>query len=343
MHRRPFALAAAFVLVAGILSVPIVHAAGRPACLVSNERTGFGARSLQVGIDAAAPDDTLVVKGSCVGSSTITESLTLKGVSNRAFGPAILDGGDAGQVLHIRVNGTVTIIGLTITNGTAFAGGGIEIEPTGTVTLIESTVTGNTATEGGGIFNFGSALTLVDSVVSANSASSGGGIAATRASVTLDGTSSVDHNTATSSGGGIVNVTSEAVTLNNRSSVHDNIAGEGGGIYNGDASTTLNDAGSIYDNTAVSGGGVYNFKGWVALSGTSSIRSNTASGNGGGVFNILFSSLMLADDSSIHDNAAGNHGGGVYCGAVALADAGTIVFNTPDDWYAASPTTDCID
>lgn len=64
---------------------------------------------------------------------------------------------------------TVTLQGLTITNGDADSGGGID-NAGGTVTLDTSTVTGNTSPRGAGIFNDGGTLTLHASTVSRNAA-----------------------------------------------------------------------------------------------------------------------------------------------------------------------------
>ena len=162
--KRRLSLPVVFVLLAGVLSVPVASAAV-PACLISNERTGLGSRSLQQGIDAAAPGDKLVVKGTCIGISAITKDLTLKGVSNPAFGDATLDGGDLGSVITIANGVAVAISHVAITNGTGTEGGGIYNNSTGAVTLSDSTVSGNTATSvGGGIYNSpGGAVTLRES------------------------------------------------------------------------------------------------------------------------------------------------------------------------------------
>ena len=80
---------------------PAASAAGRPTCLVSNQRTGVGTRSLQAAVDASSPGDTLIVKGTCVGGTTIPKSLTIRGQSNPAFGPATLDGGGTQRVLFV--------------------------------------------------------------------------------------------------------------------------------------------------------------------------------------------------------------------------------------------------
>ncbi len=71
---------------------------------------------------------------------------------------------------------TVTISGLTITDGSAGFGGGIFNY--GTLALTHSTVSGNSAQTGGGVWN-GGALQLTSSTVSGNSADNGGGIYST--------------------------------------------------------------------------------------------------------------------------------------------------------------------
>ena len=77
MKRRSFASALVLALLAGVMVVPATSAAGRPAYLVSNERTRFGSTSLQGAIDAAASGDTLIVNlpGSPRGAKESLESI----------------------------------------------------------------------------------------------------------------------------------------------------------------------------------------------------------------------------------------------------------------------------
>ena len=273
--RRSFAICVALVLLALVSGVQAAHSAGWPSCLVSNEHTGLGSRSLQEGIDAAAAGDTLVIHGTCVGNSTIDKDLQLKGVSNKPFGVATLDGsGFSGSVLTIVSGGccvqiTVAISGLTIANGSSSFGAGI-VNFGSDVTLTNSNVSDNTASvSGGGIANFGDGanfggnpsfigeLTLIDSNVSGNDATNGGG--------------------------GIYSAAADVTLI--RSDVGVNEAAVGGGIIGGGFGRFSNFS---FTNSTVSGNTASGSGGGIALFGragitmtSSEVSSNTAGGDGG--------------------------------------------------------------
>lgn len=214
-------------------------AAGRPTCLVSNERTGVGFRSMQDAVDAASPGDTLVIKGTCDSEDSIvliTKSLRLEGASNPAFGTATVTANF--DVLVILGDVTVVVDRLTIHAGVAeFSGGGIYTD-FGTVTLNRSTVTGGRAAEGGGIYNFSGTVVLNESSVTGNVATNGGGIFNVFGSITLNH-STVSGNSARDWEGG--------EGINN-----------GGGIYAHSGTITCNDS-TISGNSATDqGGGIYN-------------------------------------------------------------------------------------
>ena len=230
-------------LVLGLFTVVMLMqaatAAGRPTCLVSNEGTGVGLRSLQDAVSAASPGDTLVIKGTCDSEDNtveITKNLRLKGVSNPAFGTATITanfevlrifgdvkvvvdqltihggyGAYAGAGIYTNF-GTLTLNRSTVTGGGAAMGGGI-YNYSGTVVLNESSITGNIATTGGGIFNVFGSITLNHSTISGNSArdwefgggpNQGGGIYASGGTITLND-STISGNTADDQGGGIFN------------------------------------------------------------------------------------------------------------------------------------------
>jgi Periplasmic copper-binding protein (NosD) len=167
MKAKSFAAVFA-LLVLGVVSCVQNAGATPPSCLVSNERTGLGSKSLQGAIDATSAGDTLVVKGTCLGNSVIGKNLTLRGVNTKPFGVATLDGGDfSGSVLGIGSLDAVavSIDGLTVTHG-AVAGitlGGLFSTR---VELSNTTVADNGS--GIGCQTLGCDVSLSDSTVSGN-------------------------------------------------------------------------------------------------------------------------------------------------------------------------------
>jgi hypothetical protein len=146
--------------------------------------------------------------------------------------------------------GTVAISDLTISNGKAGGGGGLN--NLGTLTLTNVTVSGNsvgsnglTPAFGGGIHNNGT-LTLTNSTVTGNRTAGGvpssGGAIANAGTMTLSN-STVSGNNAQTRGGGIFNggtMTSNNSTITNNRSDSDNSGGEqGGGIYRNGGTVTL--------------------------------------------------------------------------------------------------------
>ncbi|MDX6531732.1 MAG: hypothetical protein QOH41_4022 [Blastocatellia bacterium] len=221
----------------------------------------------------------------------VDKNLTIQGPASNLL--TVTRGGGVTPSFHIlrtTTGNTVSISGLTLTNGVGTVSGSITdgggIYNDATLTLSNSVVTGNTALTGGGIYNHGGALTLSNSTVSNNHANSGsgGGIENGLATLTVinstingnsaartggveiaDGTakiinSTVSGNTASAAGGGIQTLagttTLTNVTVTNNHSDSDNTGGtdNGGGIRNGGGTITLR-------NTIVAG----NYKG----SGTS--------------------------------------------------------------------------
>ena len=280
------------------------NAAGGPPCLVSVERSGPPARSLQAGIDAAAVGDTLLVKGTCAGGATITKDLTLRGVSTGPF-VATLDGDGVGPVLSVTGPVVVALDNLLVTNGTT----GIASSFGAMLTVSDSTVSGNS---GRGIFvHQDSTLTLNNSTVSANA---DGGIASDNGSIlTLNG-STISGNTS-SGGAGIFayNGGGGAVTLNNSTVTGNTATQSGGGLFFYFNTVTLNDS-TISGNTAISG-------------------------NGGGVVDIEGTAFILNGTSTVNDNVAGLNGGGIYVlkislGALVNCISGVnVTGNSPDNIY----------
>jgi len=181
MRRWSTALVVAGLAGAEVVAAAPAVSAANTTCLVADTTSDHSYGSLQAAADAAAAGDTLFVKRTCAGTTTIGKDLTVAGHSNGGDKTETLNGNQQGSVLTIGSGVVVTLNGLVITNG-AFAFGGGILNIGGTVTLNDGTITGNTASvSGGGIYK-GCTLNLNDtSTVSSNTARQGGGIANTGA------------------------------------------------------------------------------------------------------------------------------------------------------------------
>jgi hypothetical protein len=289
--RQPTLGFAAFILGVIASSVAFIAPAAadsQPGCAISNTRTHKGYSALQQAIDAAKAGDTLEIKGTCVGNTSIDRDITLRGVTNKAFpGTVTLDGGKQGTVLTIN-GGTTTVQSLTITNGqTSSSGGGIYLATA--AVLVDVVVTGNTADAtrfGGGIeADLGSSLTLINSTVSGNSAGSSGGIDMFRAKASLTN-SVVSGNHATRTPGPNV----DGCGFGDPAVVY----ACAGGIWNYQGSLALINSTVSANSAGYRGGGLATYvrlftdgtprSGLTTLSGATSISANTAGDSGGGIF-----------------------------------------------------------
>ena len=199
-------------------------------------------------------------------------------------GPAAgltIDAGGKSGVFLVEPGVTAALSGLTLTGGSALAGGGLE--NFGTITLTDCTISGNSASIfGGGLFNFGT-VTLTDCTISGNSTSADGG------GVFNDGTARRRSSTA-------------------RSTATDN---GGGGVFNDGSTATLTDC-TISGNSTDFGGGVFS-QGTVTLTDCT-ISGNSANLGGGGVYNLSGTgfkqggvpSQMTIVDTIVAGNAASN-------------------------------------
>ena len=237
----------ALAFIAAMFAAANAHAAGSALCVVSNQRTGIRAGSLQEAVNAAAAGDTLLVRGICSGPSTIDKSLRVEG--------GTLDGGGLGSVITVAAGANVSIARLVITNGVGAFGGGIN--NSGTLTVDSTVITGNVATAGtgGGIFNTGT-LTLSRSVVSGNRGGNGGGISVNfGGSATLNG-STVSGNSAFAGGGISSNNAADRIVLNDSTVRNNDATALGGGILVGQGAVLTAARSAVIGNHAPNGGGV---------------------------------------------------------------------------------------
>jgi hypothetical protein len=156
------------------------------------------------------------------GELQISKNLTIDGTG--VPGGLIIDANHLSRIFNVDAGKTVTIKNLTIINGQASSGGGIN--SLGNLTISSVTFTGNKAVgagaKGGAIDSEGGTLTIVNSTISGNTSDgNGGGLynggtsTATLANVTITNNSADANNDATGAGGGISQASSNAMTLRN--------------------------------------------------------------------------------------------------------------------------------
>jgi predicted outer membrane repeat protein len=256
-----------------------------------------------------------LTQGGTAGDLEVTGQVTIRGAG---AGVTVIDADFLDRAFHFLGGATVTLSGLTITNGQAhlFSGGG-GILNEGTLTIQGSIVSGNSGGDsggigggsGGGIANFGT-LTVSDSTLSGNSADYGGGLFnAGNGTVTVNGSTLTGNSAAGDSGGGIANL-GGPVTVSNSTLSGNSAYGGGGGISN---FTTLTVSSStLSGNSTRVGGGIWN-DGTLTVGG-STLTGNSAVIAGGGIWN---DGTLTVSGSTLTGNSA-PRGGGIS------NDAGTL-------------------
>ncbi len=274
--------------------------------------------------DAAA----VIVDGNDAGSvftigSTFAVSLDSLTIQN----------GSASEGAGINNQGDLTVTGSIIQNNTASSNGGRIFNNTGSVTIQSGSMitTNTTAGSGGGIYNEAGTLTVDNSTIGGNTASGtsgtngGGGVFNNTGTVTIRGGSMITSNSVANVGGGILN---QGTLTVNASTIGSNTAAAGGGIANNSLGTATIEGGTtITGNSAAGdfpiegGGGIFN-DGSMTVNG-STVANNTAM-NGAGIFNSMDATLTIEAGSTILGNTAAADGGGIY------NDAGTVSVSSAD-------------
>ena len=299
-----------------------------------------GPNSLRQALANANDGDTINFAVTGTIGLTSGELLVDKNVTISGPGTASLavDGNATSRVFHIGPGKTVSISGLTLTNGSAgFENGGGILNDHAILTMDSCAVQNSYAlsSHGGGIYNDGldgsAALTILNSTVSLNRAAySGGGIHNEDGTVTIMN-STIDGNGAAyndlpfggGQGGGIYSEDGTLIMTN--SVVSNNYAGmagpnfptgTGGGISNY-GTMTITDS-TITSNQVYFGGGGIENGGTLTITG-STISGNVASGEhdgqpfggGGGI-----SGTVTLTNSTVSGNGAAVSGGGLEGGGV---------------------------
>lgn len=290
-----------------LMFAPSAHA----ATMTVTNTADRGAGSLRDVIDGASAGDTVVFTlGSnativLVSPLTVNKNLVLNGAGNPYLE---ISGNGAVQVFIVNAGIAVTFANLTIAEGQANHGGGINNK--GTITLIDTRVAGNRADfSGGGIYNdIASKATLIESSLYCNganggSAGGGGGIY-NRGTLELFNTTFTCNIASSGNGGGIYNDVSGFATIT-------------GSTFIGNLSTSTGSIGG-------SGGGIYNLGTIVELA-NSTVTENFVGvgGAGGGIYS--GGTVIALINSTISGNSSFIAPGGVVAAGVGIYNVGNAI------------------
>ena len=303
VHQRTVSvLGASLAVLFGMLLAGPAAAGAATGCRAVDTRDGAVHHRLQRAINHAASGDTLLVRGTCVGSFSVLTSLTLRGVPSGGSVRATLDGGGAGSVLMLAADNSVVLENLIVQHGFALDGGGIDNQ-SDILTLRHTLVRHNRAQQdgvGGGIYSNGSVI-LEHSSVQRNLAGLGGGIYSS-----------------------LLTVLRHSTIAGNRAAT-----GAGGGIFSEFGETQLIDSSISGNRATFSAGGMDIDGGFLVLAGSTTITGNTLINTSypgaGGLGAFGDSSAKSADGTSAFVDWV--------TGAVLPAWTGSVSGNVPTDCY----------
>jgi hypothetical protein len=246
----------------------------------------------------------------------INNSITISGLGPNFLAVSRAQDAAAFRIFNLMSGHSVTIQGLTISNGLAPNFGC-----------------------GGGIFDAGSTLSVMDCTVSGNSTDgTGGGICAeANATLTID-SSTLSGNYAGDYGGGLAN--NGTLTINNSTLSGNRGEFAAGAIlngFNGDASLTVSNSTLSGNTTQLHGGGIWN-------GGQSAISNSTLSGNSGMTAGAIVNRLGTLDIEStilkrgeLGPNISNDSGTVISHGYNLSSDNGGGVLNGPGDQINTNP------
>jgi hypothetical protein len=276
--------------------------------LIVTSTADSGAGSLRQALADANSGDTIQFAPALDGQTITLSSAELlidKNITVTGPGPSQLTvrrssagGTPAFRILHVTPGHTVTIEGLTITDGVPLASGGGVFNEQATLTVNNCNVSGNfSGTSGGGFYSSGASarLTILNSIVSGNFAT-GMGHGGEGGGINSEGTLTVAN----------------SIVSGNSVTGQPPYPGSAGGVFSGGTAEISNS--TISANGA---GGIVN-SGPMTITG-STISGNTTMGSGAGISN---SGPLTIVNSTISGNSASykgfGNGGGIFSGSAPL-------------------------
>jgi len=276
--------------------------------------------TVQAAIDAAPDGATVEVCGETFSAPVAVDGrvLTIRGEEG-----AVLDGGGDARPLTVTANNGhthVSLDGVTLTNGSADAGGGLACTDA-TLDLVDVTVTGNAAETGGGIATTNCVVRLVRTEVSANEAWSEGGGGRFEGGELWIEQSRIAANRGANGGGLLVRGAAGEVS---DSVFEDNAGDVGGGIWF-DAGFALTHTLFRRNVAEFTGGGFGGVDGYGAISGNV-LYENYSGSDGAGGFTQSHVGPVTGND--FHDNVSSDDAGALrMLYGAALIEGNTFTAN----------------
>ena len=276
--------------------------------------------TIQGAIDAAEDGDLiLVAPGTYRENLAVTnKAITIAGRGNPK--DVVLHGGNQDTCIAFISCGSETIIrGFTITDGKAYAGGGIFCGRYSSPVITGNIISGNTASYGAGIFCDEKSSPLVENnlITSNYSLNNGAGIYVFMSSPFIRG-NSFKANFADAFGGGIMRHGTGASCAIVDNIIDNNISEVGAGIYIMDYTKSIIESNRVTDNYAsYSGGGIYcgpegNEEGAYIEIRNNTVARNLSDGCGGGIVISYKMIVALLENNDIVENMAWDGGGIVF-------------------------------
>jgi hypothetical protein len=305
------------------LSCALATAAQANIITVTNTNDS-GPGSLRQALVDSQDGDTVdfdpLLKGQTISVTSaelvINESITITGLGPNLLAVSRAQKAAAFRIYHLMPGHSVTIQGLTISNGLA-----------------------PDFDCGGGILDEGSSLVLTNCTVSGNSTDgTGGGICVdANATLTIE-SSTLSDNYAGDYGGGLAN--GGALTINNSTLSGNRGEFAAGAIlngFNGDASLIVSNSTLSENTTQLHGGGIFN-------GGQSTISNSTFSGNSGTTAGAIVNRLAklniestILNRGELGPNISNDIGTVTSHGYNLSSDDGAGVLNGPGDQINTNP------
>jgi hypothetical protein len=241
----------------------------------------------------------------------------------------IIDGGGLDRVIF-HSWGRLSLRNLTVQNGSATDGGGIQVYDVGVLTMENCIVQNNTAETGAGIHvAYGATADLRDTAVQSNTAADDGGGIASAGGLWLD-RCTIDGNQATGSspsGGGIRVFSYETFLWMSDTAVTGNQCNGGGGALTNSGFAHI-ERSLIANNVAITAPAILSASGSArmelvnsTISGNSALGYNSASAIWGGAA-FAMNSCTISDNTGVGPDAPAITGGGITA-------QGSIIANNP--------------